>query len=381
MRMLTRFSDRPMIVDAIFAAVATLGVLIGTVPAAQEQPDMRPPDAVSWTLLVLAGASLVLRRRQPALTVAVTFLVTMAYVLREYAYGPVFLYVMIAMYSLAAWRPLRPAVIAAAALGAGHVAWSVWFEGDPDGWPLIVFSGSVWLIMPLAFGVAVRARRDADRRTHAEEQQRRLSEERLRIAQEVHDAVGHSLAVISMNSGAALHVLAKSPGAPPQVEQSLRAIRAASGTALEELRVALGITSSRAGDSGERAGVARLPDLIATTAVGGLRVELTTSGQARPLDATADLTAYRIVQESLANVVRHARARTATVTLAYLPRQLEVRILDDGVGGSPGAGGTGLASMRARAHTLAGSVTAGPRPAGGFEVHAVLPYGVAEEVA
>lgn len=363
-----------MIVDSIFAAVATLGVLIGTVPASQEQPDMRPPDAVSWTLLVLAGASLVLRRRSPSLTVAVTFLATMAYVLREYAYGPIFLYVMIAMYSLAAWRPLRSAVVAGAALGVGHIAWSVWFEGDPDGWPLIVFSGTVWLIMPLAFGVAVRARRDADRRTHAEEQQRRLSEERLRIAQEVHDAVGHSLAVISVNSGAALHVLARTPDAPAQVEQSLRAIRTASGSALEELRVALGITSTRSGDAAEAAGVARLPDLVAATEVDGLRITLSTTGGPLPLGPAADLTAYRIVQESLANVVRHARARTASVTVDYLPDRLELRVQDDGVGGSPGAGGSGLASMRARAHALAGSVTAGPRPAGGFEVHAVLPY-------
>lgn len=366
MGLIHRLASRPLALDSIFAVVMTISVVAGSVPASREQPDMRGFDILGWTLLVAAGLSLAVRRLWPGICVAMTFLLTMVYVHFEFAYGPIFLYTMIAIYSAAAWRGTVYAVIATALPMAAHLPWSWWIEREPDKLPFSLFTAAVWLVLPLALGIAIRARRDVDRRSHADEQSRRLYEERLRIAQEVHDAVGHSLAVISMNAGAALHVLTKTADAPQQLAESLRAIRSASGGALDELRTVLAAHPAK--------GLDLLPDLVEATNSDGLAVTLTTSGDAGPVPSNVDISAYRIVQESLANVVRHARASRATVAIDYQADRLELRITDDGAGGAPKPGGSGIDSMRERAVHLTGTFSACPVPEGGFEVHATLPY-------
>lgn len=372
---------RPLLVDALFALTMTIAVMAGSMPAGREQPEMRALDGLAWAILAVAGLALTFRRRWPFLSVAVTFTLTMTYVYLDYPYGPIFLYTMVAVYSAAAWRSLGYSLAVGALTIGSHLPWSWWVEKDPDGLPFSLFTGAVWLVSPIAVGIAVRARREADARGHAEERIRHVSEERLRMAQEVHDTVGHSLAVISMNAGAALHVLTKAPDAPLQLGDSLRAIRSASGSALDELRAVLATRTT--------SGLASLPSLVAATRVDGLTVTLTTSGDPPPLPSNVDLAAYRIAQEALANIVRHSGATHATVAVTYLPDGVDLRITDNGpaapadaptslpsplrVVESPLRAGSGIPSMHNRALQLGGTFTAGRLPSGGFEVHATLP--------
>ncbi|HCT75627.1 MAG TPA: hypothetical protein DGT23_03330 [Micromonosporaceae bacterium] len=371
MYLIRRLSRHPLLVDALFAfAVGVLAVL-GSIAAGADQTDMTRLDTVGFALLVIGAAGLVLRRRMPGGAVAITFIVTMLYIYLRYPYGPIFIYATIAIYSAAAWRSTRFAVSAVALAVLAHVPWSLWGEREPDSLAFTTLTTAVWLASPLAVGVAVRTQRQAHAKSLLEERDRHAYEERLRIAQEVHDVVGHSLAVISMNAGAALHVLTKHPG-PPQVSESLRAIRQASGGALDELRATLMGGSAKPG-------LANLADLVEATNVGGLTVTLKVTGTPDGLASKVDLAGYRIVQESLANVVRHAGAKQADVAVEYGPGQITLIITDDGRGGPIQPGGSGLQSMSERAKTLGGVLTARPKPGRGFEVHAVLPYEPGEQ--
>lgn len=214
--------------DPVFGVVVTTLVLAGSVQAAREQPEMHALDGLAWVLLTAGGLALAVRRILPLVCVAVTFVASMIYLAAGYPYGPIFFYAMIALYSLAAWRTTKLAVIVAAVLMPLNAAQSWWFEPEPDSFTFSLFTSALWLAAPVAVGIVVRGKREADSRAQEELRARHISEERLRLAREVHDAVGHSLAVISVNAGAALHVLAKQPDAPPQVAESLRAIRTAS---------------------------------------------------------------------------------------------------------------------------------------------------------
>ncbi len=371
--LLHRLTARPRLYDAVLALVVGAAVVAGSVPTQGEQPERLHLDAAAFALLATGALALAVRRRWPALTCLVTFAVVVVFIHTGYPYGPVFAYVMFAVYALAAWRPARLAVPVTAVMIACYLCLSAWVEQEPDGLFFNLVTTSFWLATPLVTGIAVRLRREGLEQTLVEERRRHAYEERLRMAQEVHDVVGHSLAVISMNAGAALHVLSRHPGAP-QVEESLRAIRQTSTAALDELRVALSVfTGAVAAPDRPAAGLGLLPGLVAATCSGRLEVELTVTGTARPVPPAADLAAYRIAQESLTNVLRHAGARRATVELAYTADGIELTVTDDGRGGAPQPGGSGLDSMRERARALSGTLTAAPTPGGGFQVHATLP--------
>jgi signal transduction histidine kinase len=191
--------------------------------------------------------------------------------------------------------------------------------------------------------------------------------------------VGHGLAVINMQAGIALHVIGKRPD---QAETALQAIRTASKDALEELRGTLAVFRQPDGAAPRRpvAGLDQLDTLVKEMANGGLPVDLEVSGEQPAVAGPVSLAAYRIVQESLTNVLRHAGPATATVRVAYQPDAVDLEIVDDGRGvdgsgqGSvPGRGGHGIIGMRERAAALGGTLEAGPRPGGGFRVAAHLP--------
>jgi signal transduction histidine kinase len=358
----------PLLTDAAFALAIGAITIAGSVAAGRDQTDMTTIDPTAYALLVVGALALAVRRKLPVVGLAVTVACTVAWIYLAYPYGPIFFYVMIAIYSLAAWRRARYGIIGVALMLLAHVPWSLWGEVDSDSVTFTAVTTSLWLICPLAMGIAVRTQRQAIARAMEQERSRHVYEERLRLAQEVHDVVGHSLAVISMNAGAALHVLSKQPG-PQRVAESLRAIRTASSGALDELRSALLHGDGRV----DGPSLAALPDLLAATRVDGLTTELTVTGDRAEIPSNVDLTGYRIVQESLTNVVRHAGAKRACVTVDYQPGRVSLSVLDDGTGGPIGPGGSGLASMAARARALGGSVHAGPGRSG-FEVKAVLPY-------
>ncbi|HSK36929.1 MAG TPA: sensor histidine kinase, partial [Actinomycetota bacterium] len=220
-------------------------------------------------------------------------------------------------------------------------------------------------------------------------------EERMRIARELHDVVSHTIGVISVQAGVAAHLLERRPD---KAADSLAAIRQASDEALGELHALLGVLRQGDGDGGRAPlapapGLAELDALVAQAAGAGVEVTVSLEGEPRRLPPAVDLACYRVVQESLTNVVRHAGASRAEVTVSHHGDQVVVEVTDDGragpggvrggragptagSGNGDGAGsGQGIMGMRERARALGGSLEAGPRPGGGFRVQAVLPVG------
>jgi signal transduction histidine kinase len=234
-----------------------------------------------------------------------------------------------------------------------------------------------WLLVLAAVAEFVRTGRERSRearRIHDEQDRRRASEERLAMAREIHDVLAHSLSLINVQAGVALHLM---DAQPEQARSALSAIKDASRDALRELRGVLGVLR-RVDEDAPRSpapGLARLDELASAARTAGVRIETSVEGTPRPLPLGVDLAAYRIVQESLTNVARHAAARTATVRVTYGDDELTVQVDDDGVGGSnPAAtGGSGVRGMRERAEVLGGDLEAAPRPGGGFRVVARLP--------
>jgi signal transduction histidine kinase len=219
-----------------------------------------------------------------------------------------------------------------------------------------------------ALGEAARNRRVAIE----EESQRAIVDEQARIARELHDVIAHSVSMIVVQAAAADDVFDERPD---QARAALRSIEQAGRDALLELRRLL--TAVRPGletDTEPQPGLDRLEELARSLRAGGLQVAVRREGEAAPLPAGLDLSAYRIVQEALTNTLRHAQARRAEVTLRYAPDALELEVTDDGrAGPANGGGGHGLVGMRERTTLLGGTLDAGPRPGGGYRVHARLP--------
>jgi signal transduction histidine kinase len=220
-----------------------------------------------------------------------------------------------------------------------------------------------------AYAASIRDRAEQDAR-------RRLDEERLRIARELHDVVAHTMATINVQAGVAAHVL---PTRPEAAAESLQAIKTASKEGLRELRAILNVLrqADDADPTQPAPGTAQLDALIAGARRAGLDTTLTVTGEPFPLPAAVDLAAYRIVQESLTNAIRHAGPATAAVSLTYQEDELRIDVTDTGPGpkvsAAAGQAGHGLAGMRERAAAVGGIVETGPGPRGGFRVAAWLP--------
>jgi signal transduction histidine kinase len=218
----------------------------------------------------------------------------------------------------------------------------------------------------------VEERAEEAERTKDEAARREAMEERLRIARELHDSLTHSISVIQVQAGVAVH-LARKRG--EEVPPALLAIEEAGTDAARELRATLGVL--RAQDDGDGSGLGHLDGLVARARAAGLPVTVTVTGPERRLPADVDQAAYRIVQEALTNVSRHAGQASALVQVRYTPDVLTVQVDDDGEGaggGSRSAGpGLGLIGMRERVSALGGRLHAGPQARGGFRVRAELP--------
>jgi signal transduction histidine kinase len=216
----------------------------------------------------------------------------------------------------------------------------------------------------------VEERAEEAERIRDEVARRRAVEERLRIARELHDSLTHSISVIQVQAGVAEH-LARKRG--EDVPPALAAIKEAGADAARELRATLSVLRST--DDAGTSGLGQLDNLVARARTAGLPVTVTVTGSARPLPADVDQAAYRIVQESLTNVSRHAGLAQASVCLQYTPDGLTVQIDDDGPGAGDRSGGNGLGllGMRERVSVLGGRLQAGPQDGGGFRVRADLP--------
>jgi signal transduction histidine kinase len=229
--------------------------------------------------------------------------------------------------------------------------------------------------------VAARERAAVLEAAREELARRAVTEERLRIARELHDVVAHSMSIIAVQSGVGAHVL---DSQPEEARKALAAVEATSRQALIEMRRLLGVLRAEAEPRGSLApapGLADVEALAAEVARAGVRVEVRIEGAPAELPAGLDLSAYRIVQEALTNVVRHAGPATARVAVGYAADRVTVEVVDDGRGGDPGRdhGGHGIAGMRERAELYGGTLEAGPGPGGGFRVAASLPLDTVEE--
>ena len=216
----------------------------------------------------------------------------------------------------------------------------------------------------------VEQRAEEAERTRDEAARRKAVEERLRIARELHDSLTHNISVIQVQASVAIHLARKrNEDVPP----ALAAIQEASADAARELRATLSVL--RREDGGDDSGLDQLPALVERTRAAGLPITVTVTGTTRPLPPQVGQAAYRIVQEALTNVSRHAGQARAEVHLRYEPGTLTVQVDDNGKGinTSPSASGLGLIGMRERACSLGGRLDAGPQPAGGFRVRAELP--------
>jgi signal transduction histidine kinase len=244
------------------------------------------------------------------------------------------------------------------------------------------------LLIALILGDAVRGRRaeraaaaerEAERERRArDDADRRLSDERLRIAQEVHDVVAHAMVAINVQAGVAAHVLHKRPG---QAETALTEIKRVSGAALDDLRATLGVLrdESAAAPIHPTRVLSEVPELAAPLRAAGVRVDVDLDGPEERVPSPVGAAAYRIVQEALTNVLRHADASSAAVRVAIGARSVEIDVRNDSVGSGtaspPNGAGTGLRGMAERAEALGGRIEAGRLPDGGWQVHAVLPLG------
>ncbi|WP_051466617.1 sensor histidine kinase [Actinomadura oligospora] len=257
-----------------------------------------------------------------------------------------------------------------------------------DGSTLDLWAGHGILLTGFwAAGQMVQARRhydeglheQAERRARAtiDEAHRTVTQERLRIARELHDVVAHSMSVIAVQAGVGNHVIARHPA---EAAKALAAIETTSRATLREMRVLLGVLREEAPPSQDAGfestpGLADLDALANRTEQAGLRVELHVQGEPRRLPRGVDLAGYRIVQEALTNVVKHAATDCARARVIYGTDEVEIEVTDDGRGspGTPPATGHGLIGMRERAALYGGEFTAGPLPVGGFRVWARIP--------
>jgi signal transduction histidine kinase len=239
--------------------------------------------------------------------------------------------------------------------------------------------GAILAAIPLLMGAIVRARRSS--RTELAQQARRLEGERAllterqRIARELHDIVAHHMSVIAIQAEAGPRKVANPP---PELVESFADIRASALSGLDELRRLLGVMRSSGADTAPQPGLAELDDLLDSARSGGVRVTSSVSGTARTLPQGIDLSAYRIVQEALSNVMRHAPGSAARVELGYAPSALVIKVRNDACAAQNGdadqeGAGHGLIGMRERAGMLGGHLEAGPTDDGGFLVTAVLP--------
>jgi signal transduction histidine kinase len=340
----------------------TVTVLAGSLlTVLNDRPEPAHHAIVGWVLTGLACAALFFRRRYPLTVAALTLGCCALYYPLTEPDGLVLLAFVYALYNAAAAGRIRGAALLVVAAMAGVTAGEVSSRTGRhvDNFAFFLMTG--WFVALVAGGAVAHYRAEAERTKEAEARAR-ATDERLRIARELHDVLGHHLALINVQAGAALH--RRDPG---QAEEALGAIKDASKTALQELRTTLGMLRQTGGPS-----LQRVAELAESVGASGLTVRTEIDGVARDLPPDVEHAAFRVVQEALTNVAKHAGAKTVVVRLGYGADELTVAVDDDGHGGAAPAG-NGIRGMAERARALGGELTAAPREDGGYRVHARLP--------
>ncbi|MGE7384277.1 sensor histidine kinase [Streptomyces sp. NPDC004126] len=368
------------------AADIGLGAALAALVLATSLLEVGPPgpsgplDLGAFALAAAAGAAVTFRLRFPATCLLAVNIITFAWFHFDYHGRLITIAPLIGCYTLAALRGLRPGVTGGLLTAAATVVTVRWALNGQ--W----FSDQVFNAVPLeaaatALGAAVHyhrafvagAHEQAERiaEVRSDQTRRQAAEERLEIARELHDVFGHTMAAISVQAGVAVHVMHLKP---EQASEALNTIKRISDEGLAEVQVLLG--AMRSPDMRTATGgLAQLGKLLDTA---GVAVELVVRGEDRTVPVAVDVAAFRIIQESLTNIRRHARASSVRVELnydAHHGEMLEITVRDDGkpADAATTVGGHGIDGMRARSRKLGGTLTAGPRPEGGFEVRCALP--------
>jgi len=341
---------------------------------------------IPYILAACAFLPLAMRRSVPWLALLLSGVAAMVYTAMPFPPAFIAFAPMIALYSVAAHAKRRHVWLIALLVAGLVLAVPVFaFSGDVR-WVGDTLVTGMLLIAAALLGEASRNRREyvaevekralEAERTRDEEARRRVDEERMRIARDVHDIVAHSLSIVTVQAAAAEAVLDKDP---EQARESIRNIRVTGRDALGELRSMLDVL--RTGEPGASplspaSDLTHLEQLIAPLRESGLEVELNTSGDLSAVPAFASVSAYRLVQEALTNVVRHSGATTTLVAIDAVPFELHLEVSDNGRGASAdavAAGGHGVQGMRERVDALGGTFFAGPSPSKGFRVSANIP--------
>lgn len=374
---------------ACLLAVAMVALLAFPPDDAQQ----RLPSLLGVVLIGLMAGALVVRRRWPVPVLAVNVTAMVAYQLLDFPPEPALPVMLVALYGVASTGHPRRSLLVGVATSIVVIATMVISESGFDFSDIVGALG--WVVVALALGEAVRyhraytaevdarvARAEASREAEA---RRRVAQERVRIARDVHDVVAHSIAAINVQAGVAAHLIASTPQPDAEtlktIGEILNNIVETSRAGVADLHATLELLrNDELPDSGPVSGLDGISSLIEPLRASGTQVEVEIVGERRPLPHAHDVAAFRIIQEALTNAVKHARPKRIDVTVRYDPITLKLRVVNDGSDAPAAAksnatttSGYGIVGMTERAHSVGGDLHAGAAPDGGFVVEAVLP--------
>ncbi|TCC20645.1 sensor histidine kinase [Kribbella sindirgiensis] len=376
-------SRHPLALDLALALALLLINLL--VPGGKHVGERIELNVTVVLLAVMGAAALTFRRRAPLAVLVVTTAVASAFVIAEQAKSPIVAFMGVAVYTVVMSKDRLTRCVAVIATALVTLVVEVLFVGGDvlDNLGLVFF-----VLFSGAIGEAVRNRRAylleleeralRAERSRDEEAQRRVIEERLRIAHELHDVIAHHIALMNVQAGVAAHVLRSQPD---EAERAMALVRSGGRTVLQELTVLLGVLR-RSGSplpTAPAPSLHELDTLIHSFTAAGVKVDWIPPASTGTLPDVIELTAYRVVQESLTNVLKHAPGASARVRITRAAGGLTVEVTDTGQASPLGesttqpGGGHGLIGMRERVAAVGGTLRTGPGPSSGFAVHAVLP--------
>ncbi len=382
-----RQASGPLLIDGL-AALAVFALLAQQLLTRPPLPGQHPTTTLTWLVGAVSIVPILTHRRFPRTSVAVCLSAVAIYAVGRYAAYPGFA-VFVLNYSIALHSDERVSV---PTLFASAVVVGVAVDLQPAKVAVLatyiaseIFVGGAWLLgwnqrRRRSRWAELQARTERAERERQEEARRAVTEERLRIARELHDVIAHSMSVIAVQSGVGHHVIDSQPAA---ARQALAAIESTSRAALTEMRRLLGVLRQEGEPLGSLTpapGLTDLSSLATQVQGGGLQVWINVEGQRGPVPPAIDLSAYRVIQEALTNVIKHAASVAATVTIRYRDDSVTVEIANQAPAvpvadvPAPRTGsGHGIIGMRERVAVFGGEFAAGPRPGGGFEVRACFP--------
>lgn len=384
-------ADRLRAVDPrVFDGLIAVGLAVFAIGSLLAEPtgtalELKQTDGWTIVLALLTTLPVYWRRRNPLPALLVSASAVTVVALLEYRTESLPVAALFLVYAVGAYAPRQHAVVGLLVTEAAIVTIFVSDTPDMDAQGMVlnlVLFGAGWLA-----GQVVRARNavttaklsEAQERAEAEVQHaaRAVAEERLRLAQELHDVVAHSMSVIAVQAGMGVHVL---DSQPDDARRALEAISSTSRATLREMRRLLGALRDEDGvrSHAPAPGLADLPSLVSDVRTAGVPVDLRVEGSTDAVPPGVQLSVYRVVQEALTNVLKHAGNASASVRVQCTESSVEVTVADDGRGAAAAPterGGHGLLGMRERVGLWGGDLRAGPRPGGGFVVHATMPFG------